>query len=108
MQEPVATQSSQYQAYSPTGPKAGSPALGHGMNTASNNLSLADPWRYADPMTEAPTREFYILADLLFDALDRKFEPNCTGLLEAPKVLASWVKLSDEARRKFWVLCWPV
>lgn len=52
-------------------------------------------------MTEAPTREFCILADLLFDALDRKFEPNCTGLLEAPKILASWVRLSDEARHLF-------
>lgn len=52
-------------------------------------------------MTEVPTREFYILADLLFDALDRRFEPNNTGLLEASKILASWVKLTDDARGKF-------
>lgn len=41
-------------------------------------------------MTELPTREFYIIADLLFDAIDRKFEPQNTGLLEASKILQSW------------------
>jgi hypothetical protein len=51
-------------------------------------------------MTEQPTREFYILADLLFDALDRKFEPQNTGLLEAPKVLRSWMELTQDAHRK--------
>jgi len=63
-------------------------------------MPLADPWRFADPITEQPTREFYILADLLFDALDRKFEPHNTGMLEGPKVLRSWIELSQEAYRK--------
>jgi hypothetical protein len=53
-----------------------------------------------DPATEVPTREFYILADLLFDALDRKFEPRNTGLLEAPKIIGSWVKLTEDACRE--------
>lgn len=97
--EAIATPPSQYQAYSPSGPKAGSPAPGN--VSSAGNVPLAEPWRFADPITEAPTREFFIFADLLFDALDRRFEPNCTGLLEAPKILASWVKLSDEARQLF-------
>lgn len=40
-----------------------------------------------DPTTELPTREFYILADLLFDAIDQRYEPRGTGLLEAHKML---------------------
>lgn len=52
-------------------------------------------------MTEQPTREFYILADLLFEALDRKFEPQNTGILEAPKVLRSWIELTQDAYRLF-------
>jgi len=67
---------------------------------SSSSLPLADPWRFVDPITEQPTREFYILADLLFDALDRKFEPHNTGMLEGPKVLKSWVELSEEANSK--------
>jgi hypothetical protein len=96
-------QSPQYQAYSPSGAQAGSPPPGFVIprrSVSASSFPLADPWRFADPLTEVPTREFYILADLLFDALDRKFEPNCTGLLEAPKILATWVKLSEDARRK--------
>jgi hypothetical protein len=65
-------------------------------------MPLADPWRFVDPATELPTREFFIIADLIFDALDRKFEPQNTGLLEATKLLESW-KVHDfpeEAARK--------
>jgi hypothetical protein len=67
---------------------------------SASSLPLADPWRFADPMTEQPTREFYILADLLFDALDRKIEPQNTGLLEAPKILRSWLELTQDAYRE--------
>jgi hypothetical protein len=42
-----------------------------------------------------------ILADLLFDALDRKFEPQNSGLLEAPKVLKCWIELNDEAHGEY-------
>jgi hypothetical protein len=51
-------------------------------------------------MTEQPTREFYILADLLFDALDGKFEPQNSGLMEAPKILRSWLELTQDAYRE--------
>jgi hypothetical protein len=44
-----------------------------------------------------PTREFYVIADLLFETLDRKFEPQNTGMLEASKVLRSWTDLSGDA-----------
>jgi hypothetical protein len=67
---------------------------------SQSSLPLADPWRFADLITEQPTREFYILADLIFDALDRKFEPQNTGLLEAPKILKSWTELTQEAHRR--------
>jgi hypothetical protein len=68
-----------------------------------SSLPLADPWRVADPAAEVPTREFYILADLVFDALDRRFEPQNTGLLEASKILESWKaqELPNEVARKF-------
>lgn len=97
---------SQYQAYQP--PSAGqspSPAQSFTIPrraVSMSTLPLADPWRVADPATELPTREFYIIADLLFDALDRKFEPQNTGLLEASKVLESWrvTEFPDEAARK--------
>lgn len=65
-----------------------------------SNVPYADPWRFADPLTELPTREFYVLADLLYDALDRKFEPQNTGLLEASKILKSWIDLTEDAIRK--------
>jgi hypothetical protein len=93
----------QYQAYHPQGEQAASPTNRFSVArraVSSSSLPLADPWRFADPMTEQPTREFYILADLLFDALDRKFEPQNTGLLEAPKVLRSWMELTQDAHRK--------
>ena len=65
-----------------------------------SSAPYADPWRFADPLTELPTREFYAIADLLFEALDRKFEPQNTGMLEASKVLRSWIDLSEDATRK--------
>ena len=70
---------------------------------STSSLPLADPWRFADPTTELPTREFYIIADLVFDGIDRKFEPQNTGLLEASKVLESWKaqQLPEEAARMF-------
>ncbi|RMZ71361.1 BDH1-stereospecific (2R 3R)-23-butanediol dehydrogenase [Pyrenophora seminiperda CCB06] len=92
---------SPYQAYRPSG---SSPSPGHSPSLQTqngNNRPLGDPWRFANITTETPTREFYILADLLFDALDQKFEPRHTGLLEAPKVLGGWVRLTDDARRLF-------
>ena len=95
-------QAPQYQAYSP-GSQAGSPSPGFTIprrTVSTNNIPLADPWRFAEPGTEIPTREFYILADLLFDALDRRLEPRNTGLLEASKILGSWVKLSKDANGK--------
>jgi hypothetical protein len=55
-----------------------------------HSAPLADPWRIADPATEQPTREFFIIADLLFDGLDRKCEPQNTGILEASKILQTW------------------
>lgn len=93
----------QYQAYQPQGTQGMSPTnrFSIARRTASaSSLPIADPWRLADPMTEQPTREFYMIADLLFDALDRKFEPHNTGMLEAPKVLRSWVELTQDAHRK--------
>jgi len=94
-----------YQAYQPSGgEQAASPTKRFSVSrraVSASNLPLADPWRFADPLTEQPTREFYILADLLFEALDRKFEPQNTGLLEAPKVLKVWVELNDEALGKY-------
>ncbi|KAH7384180.1 hypothetical protein DE146DRAFT_217609 [Phaeosphaeria sp. MPI-PUGE-AT-0046c] len=94
----------QYQAYQPQVPQAGSPTNRFSVPRramSGSSLPLADPWRFADPITEQPTREFYILADLLFEALDRKFEPQNTGMLEAPKVLRSWIELTQDAYRLF-------
>jgi hypothetical protein len=93
-------QAPQYQAFRPSGSQGGSPSASFTIprrSISANTYPLADPWRFADATTETPTREFYILADLLFDALDRKFEPRNTGLLEAPKILGSWAKLTEEA-----------
>jgi hypothetical protein len=58
----------------------------------------------ADPSTELPTREFYIIADLIFDALDRRYEPVNTGLLEASKMLESWraQQLPEEVARELY------
>ncbi len=91
----------QYQAYHPPGGQTGSPTPGFTIprrTVSTTSIPLADPWRFADPGIENPTREFYILADLLFDALDRKFEPKNTGLLEAPKALESRLNLTKDAR----------
>jgi hypothetical protein len=95
--------SSQYQAVHSSDAHKGSPTPGFTIprrSLSASTFPLADPWRFADPVTEVPTREFYILADLLFDALDRKFEPKTTGLLEAPKIIGSWVQLTEEATRE--------
>ncbi|KAF2825699.1 hypothetical protein CC86DRAFT_324284 [Ophiobolus disseminans] len=95
---------SQYQAYNPQGAQANSPSRRFSVPrraVSASSMPLADPWRFADATTEQPTREFYILADLVFDALDRKFEPQNTGLLEAPKVLRSWIELNQEAYQLF-------
>lgn len=92
-----------YQAYqsSPAPPGPSSPGFTIARRAVSVcSASYADPWRFADPLTELPTREFYVIADLLFEALDRKFEPQNTGMLEASKVLRSWIDLSDDATRK--------
>lgn len=98
-----ANPAAQYQAYHPPGQQTSSPSPNFTIprrSVSASNVPLADPWRFADPVSETPTREFYILADLLFDTLDRNFEPKNTGLLEAPKVLATWVKLPADARRE--------
>ncbi|KAL1797976.1 hypothetical protein ACET3X_004582 [Alternaria dauci] len=95
---------SQYQAFRPSASQSGMPSPGFSIprrSVSGSTVPLADPWRFADPATEVPTREFYILADLLFDALDRRFEPRHTGVLEATKIIGSWVKLSDDACRLF-------
>lgn len=96
-------QRAQYQALRPSVSQSGSPSSSFVIprrSISTSTLPLSDPWRFADPATETPTREFYILADLLYDALDRKFEPRNTGLLEAPKIIGSWVKLTEDARRE--------
>ncbi|KAF2466198.1 uncharacterized protein BDR25DRAFT_306349 [Lindgomyces ingoldianus] len=96
-------QSSPYQAYQPAqgDQKPGFTVPRRALSTSS--LPLADPWRVADPATEQPTREFYIIADLLFDGLDRKCEPQNTGMLEASKILESWKvqTMADEAAHIF-------
>jgi hypothetical protein len=101
---PASTNSpSQYQAYHPPGQASPAPGFAIPRRAVStSSLPLADPWRIADPSTELPTREFYILADLLFDGLDRGYEPANTGLVEASKMLASWraQQLPDEVARK--------
>jgi hypothetical protein len=97
-----ATQAPAYQAYHPQ-VQAESPSASYKIPrraVSASGLPVADPWRFADATTELPTREFFILADLLFDALDRKVEPRNTGLLEGPKILGSWVDLTEDAHRK--------
>ncbi|KAF2205695.1 hypothetical protein GQ43DRAFT_467959 [Delitschia confertaspora ATCC 74209] len=87
----------QYEAYQPPhlGPMQSNPGQPQGFSVPRRAVSmvgmpLADPWRIADPTTEQPTREFFIIADLLFDGLDRRCEPQNTGMLEASKILQSW------------------
>lgn len=72
------------------------------VSTSSASI-LSDPWRIADPMSEEPTKEFFIIADLLFDGLDRGCEPKNTGILEASKVLANWKvqNLAEDAAQIF-------
>ncbi|KAF2873621.1 hypothetical protein BDV95DRAFT_474069, partial [Massariosphaeria phaeospora] len=93
-QRPPSNSPVQYQPYQPaTTSQSQSPRPGYTIPrraVSMISLPLADPWRFADATTEAPTREFYMLADLVFDALDRRFEPQNTGMLEASKVLGSW------------------
>ncbi|KAL1594190.1 hypothetical protein SLS59_008812 [Nothophoma quercina] len=93
-------QASSYQAYQSPGaqPAPSSPSFNIARRAVSiSNVPFADPWRFADPLTELPTREFYVIADLLYDALDRKFEPQNTGMLEASKILRSWIDLTEDA-----------
>jgi hypothetical protein len=101
---PSAQASAQYQAYQPAGgEQPTSPTNRFSVPRraiSASSLPLADPWRFADPITEQPTREFYLLADLIFETLDRKFEPQNTGLMEAPKVLKCWNELTAEAHGK--------
>ncbi|KAF2731146.1 hypothetical protein EJ04DRAFT_16593 [Polyplosphaeria fusca] len=79
-----------YQAYQPPGQGPSGQRFSIPRRAIStSSLPVADPWRIADPVTELPTREFYMLADLLFDALDQRYEPQGTGLLEATKILES-------------------
>jgi hypothetical protein len=96
-------QSPSYQAYKPLTPGLGQSRTIPRRAVSMSSLPVADPWRIADPGTELPTREFYIIADLLFDALDRRYEPQNTGLLEASKAL-EFLKcqgLEQEANSKF-------
>jgi hypothetical protein len=106
-QAPPSGQTSPYQAYQSSTSQPGSPSPGFTIarrSVSMNNTPYADPWRFADPLTELPTREFYVIADLLFDALDRKFEPQNTGLLEASKILKSWIDLTEDAIRRLLLL----
>ncbi|KAK7192084.1 hypothetical protein PSPO01_01656 [Paraphaeosphaeria sporulosa] len=101
-----ASQAAPYRAYKPGPGQNGSPGPGYTIArraVSTSSLPLADPWRFADPVTEVPTREFYIIADLVFDSIDRMFEPQNTGMLEANKVLESWKaqQLPDEAADLF-------
>ena len=105
---PKASQGVPYQAYRPASGQSTTSGPGYTIPrraVSTSSLPLADPWRFADAATELPTREFYIIADLVFDSIDRKFEPHNTGLLEASKVLASWraQDLPEEAARKFYI-----
>ncbi|KAJ4990815.1 hypothetical protein SVAN01_03604 [Stagonosporopsis vannaccii] len=100
---PSPGQTSSYQAYQASSSQApSSPGFTIPRRAVSiSNAPFADPWRFADPLTELPTREFYVMADLLFDALDRKFEPQNTGMLEASKILRSWIDLTEDATQLF-------
>ncbi|CAI6341252.1 unnamed protein product [Periconia digitata] len=96
-----------YQPYRPAGSQSTSPQQRRfsiaRRAVSTSSLPVADPWRFADPATELPTREFYMIADLIYDAIDGKFEPKNTGLLEANKVLESWkvLGLAEDAAQVF-------
>ncbi|KAF2997153.1 hypothetical protein E8E13_005330 [Curvularia kusanoi] len=101
---PSSAQTTHYQAYQSPPAQAGPSSPGFTIPRRAvsiSNAPFADPWRFADPLTELPTREFYVIADLIFDALDRKFEPQNTGLLEASKILKSWIDLTEDATQVF-------
>lgn len=57
---------------------------------STSSQPVLDQWKIWDPATEQPTPEFFTLADLVFDALDRKYEPKNTGLLEAYKLMSTF------------------
>ncbi|KAJ6278772.1 hypothetical protein J3E71DRAFT_203651 [Bipolaris maydis] len=68
----------------------------------ASEVAQAGTWRLADPGTERATDEFYVLADLLFDALDRQFEPRNTGLVEGSKLMGSCLlRLNEDEKRLF-------
>ncbi|KAF2806415.1 uncharacterized protein BDZ99DRAFT_422811 [Mytilinidion resinicola] len=96
----------QYQAYhAPTGSRPQSfsvPRRAISTSSVSAHISTG-PWRIVDPSTEQPTPEFFVIADLLFDGLDKKCEPKNTGFLEASKILESWKvqEMADEPARLF-------
>ena len=67
----------------------------------ASEVPQAGTWRVADPATERATDEFYVLADLLFDALDRQFEPRNTGLVEGSKLMGSCLlRLNEDEKRE--------
>lgn len=67
----------------------------------ASEVAQAGTWRLADSGTERATDEFYVLADLLFDALDRQFEPRNTGLVEGSKLMGSCLlRLNEDEKRK--------
>lgn len=70
---------------------------------ALSDTSTIGPWRVADPNTEEPTKEFFEIADLLYDGLDRNCEPKNTGILEATKILESWKvqEMAEDAAQLF-------
>lgn len=63
---------------------------------------VPDQWRIWDPTSEQPTPEFFLFADLVFDALDCKYEPKNTGLLEACKIVATFDLLGISYEVKDW------
>ncbi|OCL03903.1 hypothetical protein AOQ84DRAFT_391883 [Glonium stellatum] len=69
----------------------------------TSKVTPIGPWRIADPNTEEPTKEFFSIADLLYDGLDRNCEPKNTGILEATKILESWraQEMAEDAAQLF-------
>ncbi|KAF2652194.1 hypothetical protein K491DRAFT_719119 [Lophiostoma macrostomum CBS 122681] len=103
--KPQQAPTSQYQAYQPPD-QTPSPSQSFTIPrraVSTSSVPPADPWRVADPSTELPTREFYMIADVVFDAMDRKYEPQNTGLMEASKLLESMrvLGLPEEAAQLF-------
>ena len=50
----------------------------------TSKITPIGPWRVVDPNTEEPTKEFFEIADLLYDGLDRNCEPKNTGMRYLP------------------------